>query len=52
VLVEVSGVIGVTANGYNHQKAGYSSYSVGVAQVTAPGGDRRFQIPPPPIGTR
>jgi len=42
---EISGVIGVTANGYKLQKAYYSSYGVGVTQVVAPGGDRRFQDP-------
>jgi len=46
IPVEISGVIGVTADGYNLQKAYYSTYGVGVVQVTAPGGDRRFQIPP------
>ena len=46
IPVEIPGVIGVTADGYNLQKAYYSSYGVGAAQVTAPGGDRRFQIPP------
>jgi subtilisin family serine protease len=46
IPVEIPGVIGVTADGYKLQKAYYSSYGVGVAQVTAPGGDRRFQIPP------
>jgi subtilisin family serine protease len=46
VPVEISGVVGVTADGYNLQKAYYSTYGVGVADVTAPGGDRRFQIPP------
>ncbi|WP_345803152.1 S8 family serine peptidase [Microbacterium sp. AZCO] len=46
VPVEVPGVIGVTANGYNMVKSYYSSYGVGVADVVAPGGDRRFQIPP------
>jgi subtilisin family serine protease len=46
IPVEIPGVIGVTADGYNMQKAYYSSYGVGVVQVTAPGGDRRFQIPP------
>ncbi len=46
IPVEIPGVVGVTANGYNLQKAYYSSYGVGVAQVTAPGGDARFQIPP------
>lgn len=45
IPVEVSGVIGVTADGSKLQKAYYSSYGVGVAQVTAPGGDRRFQDP-------
>ena len=46
IPVEIPGVVGVTADGYNLQKAYYSSYGVGVAQATAPGGDRRFQIPP------
>jgi len=46
VPVDVSGVIGVTSDGYLMQKAYYSSYGVGVVSVTAPGGDRRFQIPP------
>jgi lantibiotic leader peptide-processing serine protease len=45
IPVEVSGVIGVTADGAKLQKSYYSSYGVGVAQVTAPGGDRRFQDP-------
>jgi subtilisin family serine protease len=45
IPVEISGVIGVTADGANLQKSYYSSYGVGVAQVTAPGGDRRFQDP-------
>ena len=43
IPVEIPGVIGVTANGYNLQKSYYSSYGVGVTQVVAPGGDRRFQ---------
>jgi len=47
VPVEIPGVIGVTANGYYQQKAYYSSYGVGVAQLTAPGGDNRFQRPQP-----
>ncbi len=46
IPVEISGVIGVTADGYNLQKSYFSTYGVGVVQVTAPGGDRRFQIPP------
>jgi subtilisin family serine protease len=43
IPVEISGVIGVTADGAKMQKAYYSSYGVGVAQVTATGGDRRYQ---------
>jgi len=46
VPVEVPGVVGVTANGYNLQKSYYSSYGTSTADVTAPGGDARFQIPP------
>jgi lantibiotic leader peptide-processing serine protease len=49
VPVEISGVIGVTADGSRLQKAYYSSYGVGVAQVTAPGGDNAFQRPSPAI---
>jgi lantibiotic leader peptide-processing serine protease len=45
IPVEISGVIGVTANGSKLQKSYYSSYGVGVAQVVAPGGDRRYQVP-------
>lgn len=47
--VELSGVIGVSANGYLMQKSYYSNYGVGAVDVVAPGGDRRFQIPPAPI---
>ncbi len=45
IPVEIPGVIGVTADGAKLEKAYYSSYGVSVAQVTAPGGDRRFQDP-------
>jgi subtilisin family serine protease len=45
IPVEISGVVGVTADGAKLQKSYYSSYGVGVAQVTAPGGDRRYQNP-------
>jgi subtilisin family serine protease len=45
IPVEIPGVIGVTANGARLQKSYYSSYGVGVTQVVAPGGDRRFQNP-------
>jgi subtilisin family serine protease len=47
IPVEIAGVIGVTANGYFQRKAYYSSYGVGVVQVTAPGGDNVFQRPQP-----
>lgn len=46
IPVEISGVVGVTSNGYLLQKSYFSSYGVGVTDVVAPGGDRRFQIPP------
>jgi lantibiotic leader peptide-processing serine protease len=57
VPVEVPGVIGVTATssfnqGTNagqypdHLKSFYSSFGVGVTEVTAPGGDSRFGTPP------
>jgi subtilisin family serine protease len=52
IPVEIPGVIGVTADGNQRQnpsdpssgylKSYYSSYGVGVTQVVAPGGDRRF----------
>jgi len=45
IPVEIPGVVGVTGDGAFLQKTYYSSYGVGVAQVTAPGGDRRFQDP-------
>jgi lantibiotic leader peptide-processing serine protease len=44
IPVEIPGVVGVTADGNNQQKAYYSSYGVGVTDVVAPGGDRRFQV--------
>jgi subtilisin family serine protease len=46
IPVEIPGVIGVTGDGNLRQKSYYSSYGVGVADVVAPGGDRRFQITP------
>ncbi len=57
VPVEVSGVIGVSATGSgeqgtnagqypDHLKSFYSSFGVGVTEVTAPGGDSRFGAPP------
>ena len=49
IPVEISGVIGVTADGSKLQKSYYSSYGAGVVQVTAPGGDNPFQRPSPSI---
>lgn len=43
---DLPGVVGVSATGYNGDKAYYSNYGVSAIDVTAPGGDRRFQIPP------
>ena len=45
---ELAGVIGVSATGYYNMKSYYSNYGNGKADVTAPGGDRRYQFPPPP----
>jgi lantibiotic leader peptide-processing serine protease len=55
IPLEVSGVIGVTATGHNRQldsngqpdgflKSYYSSFGVGVTQLTAPGGDNLFGV--------
>ena len=43
VPVEVSGVVGVTANGNLQLKSFYSSYGVSTADVVAPGGDSVLQ---------
>lgn len=43
IPTEIPGVIGVTADGSQMKKSYYSNYGVGVTQVIAPGGDRRFQ---------
>ena len=43
IPVDVSGVIGVTANGNKLLKSFYSSYGMGSAQVIAPGGDSVLQ---------
>ncbi|WP_045699386.1 S8 family serine peptidase [Streptomyces rubellomurinus] len=45
---ELPGVIAVSSVGANGDKAYYSSYGKGVVTVTAPGGDRRYQIPDTP----
>ena len=58
---EIPGVVGVTAVGNarqtdgdddpnDYQKSFYSSYGVGVAEVTAPGGDSRFVTAEAPNG--
>ncbi len=44
IPVEVSGVIGVTANGNLQLKSFYSSYGMGTADVAAPGGDSVLQL--------
>ena len=41
VPTEVAGVVGVAATGNKGQKSFYSSYGMGTADVTAPGGDSR-----------
>src|ERR1051325_6851594 len=43
IPTEISGVIGVTANGNLGLKSFYSSYGMGVTQVIAPGGDSILQ---------
>lgn len=49
--VEVPGVVGVTAVGAQQRKAFYSSYGIGTADVTAPGGDATSLQPPAPPAT-
>ena len=44
VPAELPDVVTVTANGNLMHKAYYSSYGLGVVELTAPGGDRRFQV--------
>jgi subtilisin family serine protease len=44
VPTEVSGVVGVTANGNLGFKSFYSSYGLGSADVIAPGGDSILQV--------
>jgi subtilisin family serine protease len=43
---DLPGVVGVSSTGYLDQKAYYSNYGTKQVDVTAPGGDRRFQ----PVG--
>lgn len=46
IPAEIPGVVTVSATGVLRQKSYYSSYGVGVVDVAAPGGDRRFQVTP------
>ncbi|MGZ4290616.1 MAG: S8 family serine peptidase [Gaiellaceae bacterium] len=39
----LDGVVGVTSTGYFNEKAFYSNYGLGVADIAAPGGDSVFQ---------
>src|SRR5204862_8322514 len=43
---DLGGVVGVSATGYANQKAYYSNYGSKETDVAAPGGDKRFQLPP------
>jgi subtilisin family serine protease len=52
VPAELPDVVTVTANGNLMQKAYYSSYGLGVVELTAPGGDRRFQVTPNAVNGR
>ncbi|MFJ6622398.1 S8 family peptidase [Kitasatospora sp. NPDC091335] len=45
---ELPGVVAVSSVGSEGVKAYYSSYGKGVVSVTAPGGDRRYQLPNTP----
>ncbi len=48
IPVEIPGVVGVTAVGPDAEKSFYSSYGLGIADVTAPGGDSTQR--PNPVG--
>ena len=58
IPVEISGVIGVTADGNDPQTTGgylksfYSSFGVSTTDVVAPGGDSRFGITPQALNGR
>jgi len=52
VPAELPDVVTVTANGNLMQKSYYSSYGLGVVELTAPGGDRRFQVTPDAVNGR
>ncbi|HEX6700459.1 MAG TPA: S8 family serine peptidase [Gaiellaceae bacterium] len=47
---DLDGVVGVSATGYANQKSYYSNYGSKETDVAAPGGDKRFQLPPAPFG--
>jgi subtilisin family serine protease len=44
VPAELDDVVTVSANGNLMQKSYYSTYGLGVVELVAPGGDRRFQV--------
>jgi subtilisin family serine protease len=46
IPAEIPGVVTVTATGAFGEKAYYSDYGIGVVDVAAPGGDRRFGVDP------
>jgi subtilisin family serine protease len=46
VPAELDDVVTVSASGNLLQKSYYSSYGLGVVELVAPGGDRRFQVTP------
>jgi subtilisin family serine protease len=45
VPAEIDGVIGVSATNFSNQKASYSNYGVGKADMSAPGGDNDIPAP-------
>lgn len=45
---DLADVVGVASTGYLDRKAYYSNYGTKQIDVAAPGGDRRFQLPPAP----
>jgi subtilisin family serine protease len=48
IPAEIPGVVTVSATGDDSLKAYYSDYGLGVIDIAAPGGDRRFQQTPDP----
>ncbi|MFF0205100.1 S8 family serine peptidase [Streptomyces sp. NPDC005017] len=48
VPTQLPGVVTVSATGVQNLKSYYSSFGMGVVDVAAPGGDRKYQIPDTP----